>query len=91
MTFKNAKFGRHIDYGIAYKLCTTYAYKTNFEKFIWAEIWVYVCPMDLTKTDWTRHTCFQNVQKHNLITGKVLWNVWLYKAVDNYRNCDHCH
>lgn len=32
MTFKNAKFCVHLHYGLAYKLCTNYVYKTENSK-----------------------------------------------------------
>jgi len=32
MIFKNAKFCRHVDYGLAYKLCTNNVYKTEISK-----------------------------------------------------------
>jgi len=61
MIFKNAKFCWHIDCGLAYKLCTNYDYNTEFSRNLYGLRLEFVSQIDLTKTDWTRHICLQNV------------------------------
>jgi hypothetical protein len=57
MIFKTAKFCRHIDHGLAHKLCTNYVYKAEISKNLYGLKFQFT---DLTKTDLTRHTRFQN-------------------------------